>query len=83
MNKNIIFLFFAAFLLLTSCKTTNKTSELNYLQNIEQIATQTAINNQILTIQKGDQLVILVTAKDMAVVKPFNQNYSSTQKVQI
>jgi polysaccharide export outer membrane protein len=34
------------------------------------------------TIQPNDQLVIMVTAKDMDVVKPFNQNFSSGQILQ-
>ncbi len=77
MNSNIFFIVFGAILLLTSCKTKDRVSDLNYMQNVEQIATEAAVNNSASTIQKGDQFVILVTAKDMAVVKPFNQNYSS------
>lgn len=76
MNKNLFLFFICSLFLVTSCKTTEKASELNYLQNVEQIATETALNNPS-TIQKGDQLIIVVTAKDMTVVKPFNQNYSS------
>ena len=67
-----------------SCRTkpTGK-SDLNYMQNIEQIAVDTALKNASQsTLQVGDQLVILVTAKDMSVVKPFNQNYSSSEMVQ-
>lgn len=67
--------------LLSSCKVKEKPSELNYMQNIEQIATEAALKNSVSTIQKGDQLVIFVTAKDMAVVKPFNQNYNSGEIV--
>lgn len=82
MNKNIFLLFICFLFFVTSCKTKEKASELNYLQNEEQIATQTALNNAFSTIQNGDQLMILVTAKDMDVVKPFNQNYSSGQTSQ-
>lgn len=79
MNKNI-FLFFICFLFfLTSCKTKEKASELNYMQNVEQIATETALNNTVSTIQKGDQLMIFVSAKNMDVVKPFNQTYFGSQ----
>jgi len=46
------------------------------MQNIENVAIQ-ASQNSSYTIQPGDQLVINVSAKDMDVVKPFNQNYSS------
>ena len=79
MNKNLFLLFICALLLVTSCKTKEKASELNYLQNVEQIATEASLHTSASTIQKGDQLIILVTAKDMAVVKPFNQNYSSSE----
>lgn len=82
MNKNISLLLLSLILVLTSCKTKEKASELNYMQNIEELATQEAIKNTASTLQVGDQLVILVTAKDMDVVKPFNQNYSSGETVQ-
>ena len=52
-------------------------SELDYLKNIEQIAEETSVRAAHNTIQQGDQLVITVMAKDLDVVKPFNQNYSS------
>ena len=77
MNKNIFLLLFATLILLTSCKTKEKASQLNYMQNVEEIATEASMNNTVSTIQKGDQLMIVITAKDMDVVKPFNQNYSS------
>jgi polysaccharide export outer membrane protein len=67
------------FFLLISCKTKEKVSELNYMQNIEQVATEISIKNSVNTIQRGDQLAIFITAKDMTVVKPFNQNYSSAE----
>jgi polysaccharide export outer membrane protein len=47
------------------------------MQNIEQVAIEASAKNSVNTIQTGDQLVILITAKDMDVVRPFNQNYSS------
>jgi len=72
----------SAFLLI-SCKTNQKAhNDLNYMQNIEQVAVDASAKNSNNTIQVGDQLVILVTAKDMDVVKPFNQNYSSSDVVQ-
>ena len=77
MNKNIFLLFIGALFLVTSCKTRGKANKLTYMQNIENIATQATINTTHSTLQNGDQLVILVTAKDMDVVRPFNQNYSS------
>jgi polysaccharide export outer membrane protein len=69
--------------LLVSCKTNQNThNELNYMQNIEQVAVEASVKNSGNRIQVGDQLVILITAKDMDVVKPFNQNYSSSEIVQ-
>lgn len=68
---------------LISCKTNqNAKNDLNYMQNIEQVAVDASTKNSGSTIQIGDQLVILITAKDMDVVKPFNQNYSSSELVQ-
>lgn len=73
------FLFLAV--LFSSCSVFQKKpdteSELNYLKNIEQIAEETSVRTAHSTIQQGDQLVITVMAKDLDVVKPFNQNYSS------
>lgn len=73
------FLFLAVSL--SSCSVFQKKqdaeSELDYLKNIEQIAEETSVRTAQNTIQQGDQLVITVMAKDLDVVKPFNQNYSS------
>lgn len=77
MNKNILVLAVCSILLLASCKTKEKGSNLNYMQNAEQIAIDASNQNRVSNIQVGDQFVILVTAKDMTVVKPFNQNYTS------
>lgn len=79
MNKNILLIAVCLFLLLFSCKTREKTSNLNYMQNADQIAVDASNQTNFSTIQVGDQLVILVTAKDMSVVKPFNQNYSASE----
>lgn len=51
------------------------------MRNIDSIATNAALNSTVSTIQPGDQLVIVVSAKDLDVVKPFNQNFSSGQLV--
>jgi len=70
-------------LTLVSCKTNpNAHNDLNYMQNIENVSIEASAKNSQNTIQPGDQLIILVTAKDMDVVKPFNQNYSSSEFVQ-
>ncbi|RZJ51437.1 MAG: polysaccharide export protein [Chryseobacterium sp.] len=55
--------------------------EINYMKDIENIALDNSIKNSRSTIQPGDQLIIMVTAKDLDVVKPFNQNYSSSSTV--
>lgn len=68
---------------LVSCRTnSNAHNDLNYMQNIEKVAIEASAKNSSSTIQAGDQLVILVTAKDMDVVRVFNQNYSSSELVQ-
>ena len=80
MKKNIfVLLINLVFVFINSCTSQKK---LDYLQNIENIALETSIKNAKSTIQPNDQLVILVTAKDMDVVKPFNQNFSSGQILQ-
>lgn len=73
-NNFLLLIFFCAAVL--SCK---PKADLNYLQNINDVAFKAAAQNAVTTIQPGDQLAISVTAKDMDVVQPFNQNYSSTQ----
>lgn len=73
-------------LLMTSCGVFKNVSSdkknLNYMQNIDSIATQAAVDQRITTIQPGDELMIYVSAKDLDVAKPFNQNFSSGQMVQ-
>lgn len=70
-------------LMLVSCKVNqNKSNDLNYMQNIEKVAIEASERNSKPAIQAGDQLIILITAKDMDVVKPFNQNYSSSETIQ-
>lgn len=61
---------------MSSCKVKE---DIDYMQNIENTAIQTSIQTSTFTIQPGDQLMILVSAKDNSVVKPFNQNYSSSE----
>ena len=80
MKRNIgVIILSLLFILLSSCTSKNK---LDYLQNIETVALEASMKNAKSTIQPNDQLVIMVTAKDMDVVKPFNQNYSSAEAVQ-
>lgn len=80
--KNKILIILSA-LIIVSCRTNpNAKNDLNYMQNIEQVAVENSMRNSSSTIQPGDQLVILITAKDMDVVKPFNQNYSSSEMIQ-
>ncbi|WP_294283375.1 polysaccharide biosynthesis/export family protein [uncultured Chryseobacterium sp.] len=80
MKGNILYM--VLLLGLFSCRTNPKMhTDLNYMQNIEQVATEKSVEITSSTIQPGDQLVILVTAKDLDVVKPFNQNYSSSEVI--
>lgn len=58
-----------------SCKT--KTG-INYMEDVKQVALRAGQENANFTIQPGDQLTILVSAKDENVARPFNQNYAST-----
>ena len=81
--KYLIYVFSLA--LLCSCGIFPRKSadnNLNYLNNIDSIALKASQNAAISTIQPGDQLVIVVSAKDQDVVKPFNQNFSSGQLVE-
>lgn len=70
---------FASVLLLMGCKTKPTTDDFNYLQNAEQIAAETSAASVKSVLQPGDQLAIMVAAKNMEVVKPFNQGYYSSQ----
>jgi polysaccharide export outer membrane protein len=80
--KNKVLIVFLA-IALVSCKTNPQAkNDLNYMQNIEKVAIESSAKNSSSTIQVGDQLIILITAKDMDVVKPFNQNYSSSEMIQ-
>lgn len=64
---------------MVSCGVRN---DINYLQDVDKMATETALRIESNTLQPGDQLVINIMAKDLDVVKPFNQNYSSGQVLQ-
>lgn len=75
------FLFASILILCVSCAG-NKVNDLDYLKNIESVATETSLETQKATLQIGDELVILVSARDQDVVKPFNKNYSSSEIVQ-
>ena len=78
-KKSFIIIFSFVLFFLSSCTSKKK---LDYLQNIESVALEASMKNAKSTIQPNDQLVIMVTAKDMDVVKPFNQNFSSGQILQ-
>ena len=79
MKIRSILLLFTAILIIVSCRTRN---DINYLQDVDKAATETALRMESNTLQPGDQLVINIMAKDLDVVKPFNQNYSSGQGLQ-
>ena len=78
-KKSFIIIFSFVLFFLSSCTSKKK---LDYLQNIESVALEASMKNAKSTIQPNDHLVIMVTAKDMDVVKPFNQNFSSGQILQ-
>lgn len=82
MNKTTWVGFAVLLTVLLSCKSQNKVNNLGYMQNIEDIIAESAAGNNQNFLQPGDQLVIMVTAKDMDVVKPFNQNYSTGEITQ-
>lgn len=56
---------------LVSCKSQK---DIVYMQNIENIAIETYSKNSRSYIQPNDQLLIYVSASDMSVAAPFNQN---------
>ncbi|MFC7347694.1 polysaccharide biosynthesis/export family protein [Chryseobacterium zhengzhouense] len=76
LKKYFVYSFLA--IILMSCGTKQ---EINYMKDIESIALDNSIKNSRSTLQPGDQLIITVTAKDLDVVKPFNQTYSSSATV--
>lgn len=67
--KNIVWIILLG--LIVSCKSKQnadkQVNELQYLRNIEQIATETAEKSAHNILQPADQLVILVSGKDMDV----------------
>ncbi|MBT0554655.1 polysaccharide biosynthesis/export family protein [Riemerella anatipestifer] len=67
--RNYLMLLFVS-LLVFSCKTRN---DIEYMQDIEKQAEDAYMRAAQTTIQSGDEIAILVTAKDMSVVAPFNQ----------
>ncbi len=74
MRKYLLYLV-GATMLIFSCTAGNN---INYLQDAESVALEAAAKNNTNTLQPGDQMIITVSARDMNVVRPFNQNYSST-----
>ncbi|MCT3764164.1 polysaccharide biosynthesis/export family protein [Elizabethkingia anophelis] len=79
MKIRSILMLLLATLAIVSCRTRN---DINYLQDVDKAATETALRMESNTLQPGDQLVINIMAKDLDVIKPFNQNYSSGQILQ-
>jgi len=79
--RRVLSIVFMAFLLCTifSCKTKQ---DIQYVKDIEDVAIKESIRANTSTIQPGDQLAIVVLAKDNEVAKPFNQNYYSTDMSQ-
>lgn len=84
--KNAYLLLFGL-LMLSSCKTfegrnANKDENaLHYMKNIEEVALRESKSNTQTHLQVGDEVQIIVSALDVDVAKPFNQNYSSGQTI--
>lgn len=79
MKKIQYLLLLIGFLAITSCQ---PKKNLNYLQDIDKMVTEESTRLDRATLQPGDQLVVMVMARDMDVAKPFNQNYSAGQAIQ-
>lgn len=79
-SMNRIYGLLVVFCVLSSCKTRESASDtdFNYMKNIEEIATQYSEKSTSSTIQKGDQLRIFVSARNMEVARPFNKSYYTT-----
>ncbi|PQA90546.1 polysaccharide export outer membrane protein [Chryseobacterium piscicola] len=78
MNFRKKFIFGATIVILASC---TPRQEINYMTDIDNIVLDNSIKNSRSNLQPGDQIIITVSARDMDVVKPFNQNYSSTNTI--
>lgn len=72
--------FFYGFTVLVMASCTAR-QEINYMTDIDNMALDNAIKNSRSTLQPGDQLVVMISARDLDAVKPFNQNYSSSATV--
>ncbi|MCO4303035.1 polysaccharide biosynthesis/export family protein [Riemerella anatipestifer] len=75
--RNYLTLLFVS-LFIFSCKTKN---DIEYMQDIEKQAEDAYTRASQTTIQRGDEISILVTAKDMSVVAPFNQGSTPSNKL--
>lgn len=80
MKKNAYLLLFTM-LFLFSCKTNKQPSQLNYLQNIENIAIESVSKNAETTLKIGDELSISISGRDSDVLRPFNQNYGTSEAI--
>lgn len=56
-------------------------NELHYMKNIENVLLTESQSNKSTYLQSGDELEIIISATDVDVVRPFNQNYSSGQTI--
>jgi len=55
--------------------------EINYMKDIDSVVLDNSVKNSRSNLQPGDNLIITISAIDMDVVKPFNQNYSSNSTI--
>ena len=65
--------------LMLSCKA--QKDEISYMQNIDKTMMEFARQNISVKLQPKDELVITAYGNDADLMKPFNQNYSSSEIV--
>lgn len=65
---------------LASC-TAQKNNELDYLANRDKVLNGLQMQSVVRTLKPGDRIAIVVSAQDNDVVRPFNQNYSSSATI--
>ena len=76
MKKTQIVIYYAILLFMFNCA---PKSNLIYMGDGDDIATQASVINSSQIIQPGDQLGIWITAEEMEAVAPFNQNLVQRQ----
>ena len=78
MKKTQIVIYYAILLFMFNCA---PKSNLIYMGDADDIATQASVKNSSQIIQPGDQLGIWITAEEMEAVAPFNQNLIQLENI--